>query len=223
MLFLPSILKAAVFLLATSATAIPVSRAGVKTGDGLALRGEVNDIAIAEHTIPPALEDRAHSKKKGSSQSNEDLTIPSVSDFLKGKMVVPAGASLFWAGPGDYNKQAKKAISSRPKLARYLRVVDMLQDKAQATAWSSTERKDSHPAKYNAFWVNASEAMARASSGVVYVLLPKGQDTPATWYKHTFWNKYEFPLLKKNGKVTKLIAIHPGDNVEVDLTHCLDE
>jgi hypothetical protein len=61
------------------------------------------------------------------------------------------------------------------------------------------------------FWYFASEAMALAATGKVYVLLPTGA-TPETWYKDSFWAQAEWPTLCKNPHVTHIIQLDAGQS-----------
>jgi hypothetical protein len=59
------------------------------------------------------------------------------------------------------------------------------------------------------------EAFARKAEGVVYVLLPKGQDKPGLWKDGTVWDLHEWPNFGPGA--TKIIAVHLDDDEEIVL------
>lgn len=247
MLLLDSIVKVTVAaLLVTSATALPGAVRLSQEDQGLAIRGDNFAGQGTENVLPLDIEERAPVKAKttpkttsseslpsatacsiksrGDNKASSDscsLTVPTVTDFIDKYLNIPKDGSMFWAGPGDYEAAAKKKIASVPGLSKYKVIADMFTDQDLAAEWTSPARKKSNPAEYKEFWDNASKAMAEGSKGVVYVILPKGQDTPSTWYKGTVWDKTEFKYLKLNKEVEKLYAIHPEDTEKTDLTSYL--
>ncbi|KAG6843692.1 hypothetical protein H0H93_000339, partial [Arthromyces matolae] len=62
-------------------------------------------------------------------------------------------------------------------------------------------------AKTATFWDRASEAFALLAEGDVHVLLP---ENPDTFFPGTVWVRVEWPTLKANKKVNRVIKVTPG-------------
>ena len=131
--------------------------------------------------------------------------LPSVSD-CKAQLKMGDDTSLFYSGPGSYAGKAKKWRNADKSRSSY----KILGEKWVDPKWQDKWQNDETVSKE--FFNICSQAMAEASSGTVYVMLPS--DTKGTdWHKGTVWDKFEWPNLGSG--VTKVIRVNPdNDNSE---------
>ena len=110
--------------------------------------------------------------------------LPTV-DECKAQLTVAKDTSLFYSGPGGYAKKARDAIKDpkRPYLAKYKILGQMWKDPAWQNQWQNDE------AASVKFFDICSQAMAKASTGTVYTLLPDGTGT--NWQAGTVWAREE--------------------------------
>lgn len=129
--------------------------------------------------------------------------LPSIQD-CKDHLNVAADTSLFYSGPGGYAGKAKQKIKDVTNLKDY-KILGMLwTDKSWQDQWQNDEQTSKK------FFDICSQAMAEASSGTVYVLLPPGQGT--NWKTGTVWDGFEWPNLGSG--VTKVVRINPDNTDE---------
>jgi hypothetical protein len=73
--------------------------------------------------------------------------------------------------------------------------------------------KMSPPGQAGSNWGAASTAFAKNAQGEVHAMLGESVRPQSTW------NRIEFPTLKANPKVTKIVAIHPGSPGKEEVLH----
>lgn len=127
--------------------------------------------------------------------------LPTV-DECKAQLTVAKDTSLFYSGPGGYAKKARDAIKDpkRPYLSKYKILGQMWKDPAWQNQWQNDEDASVK------FFDICSQAMAKASTGTVYVILP--EDTGTNWKAGTVWareevsncRRYFHPFLLWRGK-----------------------
>lgn len=128
---------------------------------------------------------------------------PSIQD-CKDHLNTAQDTSLFYSGPGGYAGKARQKIKDVSKLNNYKILAMLWTDPSWQNPWQNDEQASKD------FFNICSQAMAEASSGTVYVLLPKGSGTD--WKKDTVWDLYEWPNLGSG--VTKVIRINPDNTDE---------
>lgn len=125
---------------------------------------------------------------------------------------IPRGKSLFYANFG-----AQKEIEAFAKAKGKKVLRDMLKTSYIRFGDANCDRHH--------FWVKASEAMAKKSSGTVNVLLPRIDESRGPLYfprkkagpsrgQKTIWEEHEWPALKKNrqvGEIWRSWDQHPLD------------
>jgi len=137
------------------------------------------------------------------------VTVPSAADLVQ-HLNVAKDTSLFYSSndkipPEGTAKEAKawaKAHAAAYKILGQLWKVSSYPDQFQNDVAISKD-----------FFNKASQAMAEASSGTVYVMLPpftKGKETE--WYSESVWAKYEWPALQKNANVKTVIRVDSANN-----------
>ena len=129
--------------------------------------------------------------------------LPSVQD-CKDHLNIPSDTTLFYSGPGGYAKKAKDKIKNVDALKNYKILSQMWTDPKWQDQWQNDEQASKD------FFNICSQAVAEASSGTAYVLLPPGKGTD--WKKGTVWDGYEWPNLGSG--VTKVIRINPDNTDE---------
>ena len=68
------------------------------------------------------------------------------------------------------------------------------------------------------FFDVASQAMARMSSGTVYVVMgPWKQKDGKDWYDQSVWARKEWPELEKNKEVKSVIRVNPATGETIDI------
>lgn len=129
--------------------------------------------------------------------------LPTIQD-CKDHLNVAKDTSLFYSGPGGYAGKARQKIRDVANLKNYKILGMMWTDSTWQNQWQNDEQASKD------FFNICSQAMAEASSGTVYVLLPPGKGTD--WKKGTVWDSYEWPNLGSG--VDKVIRINPDNTDE---------
>lgn len=129
---------------------------------------------------------------------------PVTLEMCTANLIVPKSTSIFYAGGPDYWKRTKQVIENRS----YLKGYAILGDKWVDPNWHLKWQGDAHQAQ---FWDTCSKALAMATSGTAYVVLPPGKGLD--WRKGTVWDRMEWPNIPKSVKV---IRINPeNEDMEV--------
>lgn len=126
--------------------------------------------------------------------------LPSV-DEVKKHLNLAKDTSLFYSGPGSYGRKAK--AWAKGKSNGYKILGELWKDSSYPDQWQNDAAASLD------FFNIASQAMAEASSGTAYVMLPS--DTKGTeWKKETVWDKYEWPNLGSG--ITKVVRVNPDND-----------
>lgn len=135
--------------------------------------------------------------------------LPSI-DEIKQQLSVGKDTSLFYSGPGGYNRKARDW--AKKKKNGYKILAQNWKDASWQDKWQNDENASVK------FFDLASTAMAELSAGIVYVMLPS--DTKGTnWQSDTVWDRAEWPYLrmekgKENPNVEKIIRVNPNNEDE---------
>ncbi|KAI6080858.1 hypothetical protein F4821DRAFT_275617 [Hypoxylon rubiginosum] len=125
---------------------------------------------------------------------------PPTVDACKAQLKVPPDTTLFYSGGPTYYQMAIDAINTREYLDGYEIMAQKWRDETWKDPWLVDEDLSRQ------FWDICSRALAEATSGVAYVLLPKGTGTH--WANGTVWDRMEWPNIADEVAV---IRINPDD------------
>lgn len=167
------------------------------------LGSPIPDGELASGILAPVQDDELDPSDIAFGLQGNTPPLPSLQD-CKDHLNVATDTSMFYSGPGGYAGKARQKIRDVPKLNNY-KILGMLWTDS---SWQNQWQNDEDASKK--FFNICSQAMAEASSGTVYVLLPSGSGTD--WKKGTVWDSYEWPNLGSG--VTKVIRINPDNEDE---------
>ncbi|KAI1413165.1 hypothetical protein F5Y13DRAFT_189527 [Hypoxylon sp. FL1857] len=126
--------------------------------------------------------------------------IPPTVDQCTSQLNVPRDTTVFYSGGPDFYQKAIEAVNNR----RYLKGYQIMAQKWKDPDWLEAWQVD--PELSKRFWDVCSEALAMATSGTAYVLLPTG--TGISWNDGTVWDRKEWPNIPEGVTV---IRINPDD------------
>lgn len=128
------------------------------------------------------------------------VAAPTVAQFetaMKAKGTIPVDTALFYTG-GTYDAAEKYATSHKLTMIQKYGVLGVTDGSVEYDV-----DKD-----YNTIVKNWSEAFAKLSSGVVWVMYNSGNKiSTAGEYAESFWNVAEWPALKANSAVKEVIQL----------------
>jgi hypothetical protein len=128
----------------------------------------------------------------------------------------PTGKYMFYSGPGGYHSKANDWINKQNRGTDDAKKGYKKLDQSWKTVGYDDTYGRNQPEEVAALFNNrASEAFAKKSQGVVYVIMEKGKEAEKDWYELSVWVKFEWPSLKANTAVTKVIVVNPVDDAEV--------
>ncbi|KAI0853421.1 hypothetical protein F5Y00DRAFT_257444 [Daldinia vernicosa] len=127
-------------------------------------------------------------------------SLPTLNECLAEINVLP-NTSIFYSGPG-YHLKVAEAVENRSYLKGYRPLTGLWRDPTWPDSWQF------HPEKteQKKFWEVCSQALALATKGTAYVMLPRGKGTE--WKKGSIWDRMEWPNLAPGVRV---IRIDPDD------------
>ncbi|KAI4859379.1 hypothetical protein F4820DRAFT_439979 [Hypoxylon rubiginosum] len=128
--------------------------------------------------------------------------LPTVEE-CKAQLNVASDSTLFYSGPSGYAGKARQAIKARDYLKAYKILGQMWKNPSWQNQWQNDEQASKD------FFDICSQALAEASSGTVYVLLP--EDKARNWQSGTVWDRKEWPNIPSNAKV---IRINPDNETQ---------